>query len=168
MTTLNCSTASRSMSQRAWRSLSCVRRRIEMDGGAALQAVEPGIGEAHAAPVEPRDVERAAPRAPLAAHLEQVGEIGVEADFERDRPLDPVEPPDPDPFVAGGAAQELDPRGVDRIALQPDLALGIVEIGIGEIDHHRAIVVEQDRAEQQRLHPADPERLRPERKRVSW
>ena len=41
-----------------------------------------------------------------------------------------------------------------------------MEIGVGEIDDQSAIVVEHDRAEQQRIHPAEPQRQRGEEARV--
>ena len=53
--------------------------------------------------------------------------------------------------------EELQPADMDAVALQPDLAFVIVDVGIGEIDDQRAIVVEHHRAEQQRLHAGEPQ-----------
>ena len=132
-------------------------RRVEMKGRAALDPVEAGIGEADAAIVEPRGAHRAATRPLLAAHLEQVGEVGAERDLERNGRRQRTEAPQPETLVAGAVAQELEPAEIEAVALQPDPALGIVEVGIGEIDDQRAIVVDHDRAEQQRREAAEPE-----------
>ena len=130
-------------------------RGFEVQRRQPLDIVEPDIAEANGAIVNLRDLARAALGAALAADLEQVGEIGVETDFERDRPPDGAEAANPDALVAGRAAQKFEAADVDGIALQPDLAVGIVKVGIGQIDDHRAIVVEHDRAQLERLHPAD-------------
>ena len=46
---------------------------------------------------------------------------------------------------------------MDRFALQPDPAARGVEVGVGQIDHHRAIVVEQHRPELERLRAPQPD-----------
>ena len=113
------------------------------------------ISEANGGIVNLRHAARAALGTAFAADLEQVGEIGVETHFERDRPPDGAEAAQPNAFIAGGAAQEFQAADINRIALQPDLAVGIVKVDVGQIDDHRSIIVEHDRAQLKRRHPAN-------------
>ena len=130
------------------------RRGIEVQPRNAGHLVEPDVAKFEFAIAPPVDAARAAVRAPGAANFEQVGEIGVERDFHRDRPPDRAVAAQPDSLERRAVAQEFEARQMHRLALEPHLALGREQIGVGQIDHHRAIVVEQDRAKLKRLRTA--------------
>ena len=92
----------------------------------------------------------AAARPALAAHLEQIGEIIVEQQrqIEARRPVAVIL--QADALIGGAAPQEDRAHDVQRVLLQHQPAVA-VDVGIGEIDGQRRIVVAQIGAEQQRL-----------------
>ena len=133
------------------------RRRIEVQPRNPGHLVEAEIAELEFAVAHPVDAARAAVQTPGTAHLEQIGEVGVECDFHRDRPPDRAITAQPDPLERRTVAQKLEARQMYRLALEPHPALGGVKVGVGQIDHHRAIIVKQNRAKLKRLRTAQPD-----------
>ena len=122
-----------------------------------LDASRPTIGEADAAFVEPSRrracrAARGARRGPRTGRRNRRRTAISSGIGSGER----TKAPQPDAFVAGVAAQELEAAGIEAVALQPEPSFLVVQVGIGEIDDQRAIVVEHDRAEQQRLATAEP------------
>ena len=122
-----------------------------MQRGRARLAVEALIFEHHVGRTEQLAGADAPARALFAAHLEQIGKIIVEQQrqIEARGPVAVVLQADP---LIGRSAPEKDrAHDMQHVLLQHDPALAI-DVGIGEIDRQRRIVVAQVRAEQQRLH----------------
>ena len=142
------------------------RLRVEMDNRTAGDIVEPDVAKLDLCVRNTAERLSPALQSPCAAHLEQIGEVGVKADVDRDRPPDLAVAAHPQPLEGCPVLKEFDPRQMDRFALQPNPTLGGVEVGIRQIDHHRAIIVEQDRAELERLRPAEAKRELREETRV--
>ena len=126
------------------------RARIEMQFGRSRLAVEAAIFEADIGGAEQLARAGAAARAPGAAHLEQIGEIIVEQEGQVDAGGPVAMVLDADALIGGAAPQEQRAHDVDQILLQDD-ALAVIDVGIGEVDRQRGIVVAQVRTEQQRL-----------------
>ena len=126
------------------------RPRIEMQRGGARPAVEPAIFQRHVGRAEQLAGAHAPARPALAAHLEQIGEIIVEQQrqIETRRPVAVVL--QADPLVGRAAPQEDRAHDVQHVLLQHHPAIA-VDVGIGEVDGQRRIVVAQIGAEQQRL-----------------
>ena len=127
------------------------RLRVEGERGAPPGIVEPLVAQQHLRLAVDHAVRgRAAPRAPIAAHLEQVGEVVVEAQRERD--LDGFQSviAHVDALVGGALPQEDRACDVDDILVQDDLVAG-VDVGIGQVDREQRVVVAHVRAEQQGL-----------------
>ena len=93
----------------------------------------------------------AAARTLFAAHLEQIGEVVVEqqGQVECRRPVAVIL--QTDPLIGGSAPQEDGAHDVQHVLLQDDTAIAI-DVGIGEVDGQRRIVIAQVGAQQQRLH----------------
>jgi len=114
------------------------RLRAERDARAARQAVHGLVVEGGVRRPERPRAHLAAARAPVAADLEEVGEVGAEV--ERKAQLAPHVgvARDGEELVAAGLPQELGARDVKRILREQQRALGIEEIRIGEVhvQHH--------------------------------
>ena len=134
-----------------------VRSRIEGQRRAPPRIVEALVAQQNLVRVGDQAARcRAAPCAALAADLEQIGEIIVEAQRERD--LDRLEAvvAHRDALIGRAAPQEDRARDMDDVLLQHDVLAG-VDIGIGEIDREQGVVVAHIGAEQQRLHVVQPQ-----------
>ena len=118
------------------------RARIEMQFGGSGVAVEAAIFEVDVGRAEQFARARAAARTPRATHLEQIGEIVVEQEGQVDAGGPVAMVLDADPLIGGAAPQEQGAHDVDQILLQDD-AFAIIDVGIGEIDRQRGIVVAQ-------------------------
>ena len=118
-------------------------------GGSRL-AVEAVIFEPDVGGAEQLAGAGAAARTPGAAHLEQIGEIIVEQECQVDLCGPVAMVLDGDPLIGGAAPQEDGAHDVDQVLLQDD-PVAVVDVGIGEVDRQRGIVVAQVGAEQQRL-----------------
>jgi len=127
------------------------RARIEMQRGDARLTVQPMIFEHDIR--RPQQLARAdaTTRTALAADLEQIGKIIVEQqrEIETCRPVAVVL--QADALIGGAAPQKDRAHDVQGILLQNQPAAAI-DVGIGEVDGERGIVVAQIGAEQQRLH----------------
>ena len=126
------------------------RRDRPADVRAARHAVEAGIAERHAVGRHAGLERLAAPRAREAAHLEDVGVVGVELEGEAQQHRGLAEVRDDQLLVARGIAQEPRARDVDR-PLEDRERVALVHIGIGHVHRERAVVaahvgVEQDRS----------------------
>jgi len=121
-----------------------------MQRGRARQTVEPNIFQQDIGRAEQPAGADPAAGAPLAAHLEQIGEIIVEQQrqVETRRPVAVIL--QRYPLVSRAAPQENRAHDVQRILLQHQSAIA-VHVGIGEVDGQRRIVVAQIGAEQQWL-----------------
>ena len=108
--------------------------------------VERNIGRAH-------ELARtdAAARALFAAHLEQIGKVVVEQQRQVEARGLLAVVLHADALIGGAAPQEDRAHDVQHVLLQHDPAASI-NVGIGEIDRQRRIVVAHVGAEQQRLH----------------
>ena len=87
---------------------------------------------------------------PLAAHLEEIGEIIVERQRQIEVRRIIAVVLQTDPLIGRASPQEDRPHDVQRVLAQHDAAIA-VDVGIGEIDGQRRIVVAQVGAEQQGL-----------------
>ena len=134
------------------------RRWIESQQGPPRDMVEPEVTKFEFAVGQSAHRLGAARRAARPADLEQVGEIGIEIEVDRNRPPDRPVTAQADALERRIVVEELEARHVHRFAVQPDPAPGGLKIGIGQVDDHRAIVVEQDRAQLERLRAAKPDR----------
>ncbi len=142
------------------------RQRVEAQPGAALPGIEPGIGEQHRAGADLRRVQMAAPRPAVAAHLKQIGEIGVEAEGERERLRPGGEVAHRNALEAGAVIEEFRAPEMDEVVLQRGVTAEF-QVGIGEVTDQRRIVVAQDRGQQQRARALQAEREAGEVARVA-
>ena len=137
------------------RSRHCSRSRVgrgsKCSAVCACPAVEPAIFERNVGRPEQLAGADAAARALLAAHLEQIGEIIVEQQRQVEARGRLAVILQADALIGGAAPQEDRAHDVQHVLLQHDAAVA-VDVGIGEIDGQRRIVVAQIGAEQQRLH----------------
>ena len=127
------------------------RRRLEVQPGRPRGAVQPAIVQRHVRGAIHLARGDTPARAALAANLEQIGEIIVEQQrqIETRRPVAVVA--HADPLIRGSAPQEDRAHDVQHVLLQHD-PVAPIDVGIGEVDRQRRIVVAQIGAEQQRLH----------------
>ena len=115
---------------------------------------------------ETRLAPRAAALAPQAAHLEDVGEIVVEAaigEAKIDRLIAVVA--HREALVGGGAPDKDRAHDVDGVLLQHD-AIVDVNVRIGLVDRQQSIVVAQVRAQQQELRAVEQNLQAREKPRV--
>ena len=149
------------------------RRELEIEFGAAFSqagrsgrkaqprtarpAVERGVVERHFVLRQEPRIDRAAPRAAVAADLEQVGKIGGEVEREAQATLRLGVARHREELVAGGFPEELGARDMERVLGEREVAFGVEEIRIGEIDvehhvvrlhrrgeHHRPVSLERE------------------------
>ena len=132
-----------------------VGHRIEADPRAALDAIEPFVAQGHPPPLDNRLVAGAAALALRAAHLEDVGVVGVEAERELDVDGGRREAGDAQALVAAAPPQELRAEHVQRPARQHELPRLVLEVGRGEIDGQEIVLLLHRRRQQQRPPPAD-------------
>ena len=128
-------------------------RRLELDAGATRLAVETEIDELRV-PVLHAAALGAAPFAPRAAHLENIGKVVVEGEREQEAHPLVAEIPYRKAVKQRGAPDEDRPRHVQHVFVQDDV-LVVIDIGVCEIDGEDAVVVGEVRAEQERLKPVD-------------
>ena len=122
-----------------------------MQGGNADLAVEPAIFEHDIGGAEQPAGADSPARTALAAHLEQIGKIIVEQQRQIETRRQVAVILQADALIGGAAPQEDRAYDVQHVLLQHEPAVAI-DVGIGEVDGQRRIVVAQIGAEQQRLH----------------
>ena len=135
-----------------------VGRTTPPQSGAALAVVDPAI--AHDVVVAVDVGQPFAPPGPArAAHLEHVGEVGVEANRKRDLDAAQAEIGDADPLDAARVPQDARAVDVDLTAGQGDVPVthdvGVGEVGIEDriVDADRGAEEQRAMAEQQQLEP---------------
>ena len=126
------------------------RPRLEMQGGNAGLIVEPASIPARHRRDQASGWSPLPGAAALAAHLEQIGEIIVEQQREIEARLPVAVILQGNALVGRAAPQKNRAHDVQRVLLQRQPAVA-VDVGIGQIDGQRRIVVAQIGAEQQRL-----------------
>ncbi len=125
-----------------------LRRRIEIQGGYALDLVESRVAQ-HGAAIAGANRRRVAARpAPFAAHFEQVGEVGAELQRDPYAPYPVAEVAYQEPLVARAVPDELEPVQVDLLAPQGDLSIE-EEIRVAEVRAENRVVVLRHRTQQQ-------------------
>src|SRR5579871_1829100 len=127
------------------------RPRIEMQRGHTRLTVEALVVEHDIGGTYELRSADAATRPALAAYLEQIREVVVERQCEIEGGAPVTVILQTDALIGGAAPQENGAHDVQHIFLQQKPALA-VDIGIGEIDGERRIVVAEIGAEQQWLH----------------
>ncbi len=126
------------------------RARLELDRRISRPGVEPAIFERNIrGALKPAGADTAA-RALFAADLEQIGEVIVEQQRQVETRIALTVILHADSLISGSAPQEDRAHDMQHVLLQHDAAV-VVNIGIGEIDGQRGIVVAHIRAKQQRL-----------------
>ncbi len=125
-----------------------LRGRLKAYAGLAHDVVEPVIAQ-HRTVREQRPDDLATARAPMAADLEQIGEVGAEINLEDDALRTVSVGAYGQALVAGAVPQELGAVDVDQVLGQDEAVAG-VEIGIGHVGAEQHVVVADRRAEQQR------------------
>ena len=90
------------------------------------------------------------------AHLEQITKIGTETNVDAKASVAVGIVAKANPLVADGLPQELGAFECNRIPRER-YAIIRVNVGIGEIDRERRIVVLNVRAQEERPHPLEPE-----------
>ena len=122
----------------------------ELDDRAADVTREPIVGERDRMPRMDRCRRPAARRALVAAHLEQIGEVGLELPGEADRVAAMVEVTHGQAFIDPRLPNELRAHDMDRVLRQTQAPGRIEKVGIGQVGGQERVVVLDDRAEQQR------------------
>ena len=143
-----------------------VRCRIEGQRGPAQLAVEAVIVQQHLIVAAELRRRGTAARAMGAAHLEQVGEVVGEQNRQTniDRLVAVIA--HAEALIGGIPPQENCAQNVHGIFFQHDTLIGH-DVGIGQVDDQRRVVVAQIRAEQQRLRVVDPQFEPREKPRVA-
>ncbi len=98
----------------------------------------------------------AAPRARRAAHLEDVGEVGAEAQAEGRIAGDEPVVGDDEAFVAGAVPQEPRAPDVQAALGERDVAFD-QHVGVGQVDRALLVVAGHFRTEEERAFGADAE-----------
>ena len=130
-------------------------RRIEREPRAPNDLVEASIGQHHGAALYAGRQRLPAPLALRAAHLEHVGEVGVERHPEIDRRRFEREVRQAQPLVAGAAPEKLRAKEVQLPTPQDQRAVTSREVGVGEIDGEQIVVFLDRRAQEQGAPAAD-------------
>ncbi len=113
------------------------RRRAEADARAAGQSVHRVVAEVHFVPAHHGGMDRAAARAPVAPHLEEIGEVGAEVDrATQPRRLIRIARERED-LVAAAVPEELGARHVEGV-LRHHQALALEEVRVRQVhvEHH--------------------------------
>ncbi|MGY3647952.1 hypothetical protein ACVWW2_003243 [Bradyrhizobium sp. LM4.3] len=126
------------------------RARVEMQACGALGVIKTAVVEQHVGRAQQPARANAATRTPLAANLEQIGEIIVEQQGQPEIGRAVAVVLHADALIGGAAPQEDRAHDVEQVLLQHEAALP-VDIRIGEIDRQRRVVVAQVGSQQQRL-----------------
>ena len=133
------------------------RRRIEGHPGPPRHPVEAFVAE-HQARLADLLVQLSPAPLPLgAAHLEDVGEVGVQVQPQIDLERVAAEARDPQSFVAHPFPEEGAAKDMQLAARQRERAARLLEIGVRQIDREEIVLFLHRRAEQQRATPADPQ-----------
>ncbi len=130
-----------------------IRRRLEPQRSGAPPVVEPGIGKLDGVGRNVGAVGGAPARAMRAAYLEQIGEIGAEADLQREALVAVGEVAHGETLVARAIPQEFRAANVDQVVLEIDAVL--VQRGIGEVAGEQGVVVARAGAEQDWPRPGE-------------
>ena len=109
------------------------RARVEMQARGALGVIETAVVEQHVGRSQQPARADAAARAPFAADLEQIGEIVVEQQRQREAGRAVAVVLHADALIGGAAPQEDRAHDVQQVLLQHEAALP-VDVRIGEID----------------------------------
>ena len=126
------------------------RPRFEVQRREPRQSVKPAIFQHDAGRTGEFCGGYAASRPPLASHFKDVGKIIVEQQREIEVRGMVAVVLQADPLIGGATPEEDRAHDVQRILAQHEPAIAI-NVGIGEIDSERRIVVAQVGTEQQRL-----------------
>lgn len=113
-------------------------------------SIQPGIGKFDMVGPQLRVVKLAAPGARGTAHLEQVREIGAEADVEGDRHGLVGKIAHRQPLMARAFPEETRAPDMNKVVVEDGLPLRIGDVGIGQVAGERGVVVAKGRAQQQR------------------
>jgi hypothetical protein len=132
------------------------RRAVERRARAALDPVEPDVGEQHLALAVPRRTQRSPPRPARAAHLEDVGEVRAQFEREHHRNGLLAVVREPKVLVHHRTGQEAGAEEVQRVAGHA-AAPFVGEIGRGHVDDEQAVVGADPRVEHQRPASVEPE-----------
>ncbi|MEY9170404.1 hypothetical protein ABIF15_001636 [Bradyrhizobium elkanii] len=124
---------------------------IEMQRGDPRLLVEAAIFQHHVGRAEQFARADATPRPALAAHLEQIGKVVVEQQREIEARGMIAVILQADALIGRAAPQEDRAHDVQRVLRQGQTVVAI-DVGIGEVDRQRRIVVAHVGAEQERLH----------------
>jgi hypothetical protein len=131
--------------------------RVEAQPGFAPALVEAGISECYAVLADLRPVLGAAARPPFAPHLEQVGEIRGEAQFQLQRQGTGGVAPHREALEADAVAEELRPAEMQLVAFEPRPPPVAGDVRVGQVAGQHRAVIGHPRTEQQRFRPGEPE-----------
>jgi hypothetical protein len=132
-------------------------RRIEADPRSPGHPIETFVAE-YQARLAADFVQLAPAPFPLgAAHLEDVGEVGVQVQPQVDFKRLAAEAGDPQALVADPVPEEGAPKDVQLAPGQRERAARLLEVGIRQIDSEEIVFLFDRRAEQQRAASSDPQ-----------
>ena len=133
---------------------------LELHARAPIAGIQPAVGQQHL--VGPHHVgpALAAALADHAAHLEQVDEIGIEAQRELRTHRLAAMVGDADVLVTRGLPQQLGAEDVQRaLGHAHGLPVGRAQVGVHQLDDQQAVVVLRARAQVHRAHAVDQQQL---------
>src|SRR5450631_190895 len=130
---------------------------IEGHPGQSRHPVEASVADQQASSAGSLGQLSPAPLPLGAAHLEDVGEVGVEVQPQIDVKMVATEARDPQPLVADPVPEKGAAKEVQLAARQPKRAARLLEVGVRQIDSEEIVLLLHGRAEQQRAAPTDPQ-----------